>query len=69
MNAISSLSIVLQDTPHNQLLLHFAQKVASGAFTDKSLFMDFTSTMVTLAECQERGRGLQGMCYPPAFDE
>lgn len=69
MNAISSLSIVLQDAPHNQLLLRFARKVASGAFKDKPLFMDFTSTMVTLAERQERGHGLQGMRYPPAFDE
>jgi hypothetical protein len=31
--------------------------------------MDFTSAMVTLAERQERGRGLQGMHYPPAFNE
>jgi hypothetical protein len=31
--------------------------------------MDFTSAMVTLAEREESGRGLQGMRYPPAFDE
>jgi hypothetical protein len=31
--------------------------------------MDFTSAMVTMAERRERGHGLQGMPYPPAFKE
>lgn len=60
---------MIQDAPNNKLLIRFAQKVASGAFKDKPLFMDFTSAMVTLAEHQECGHGLQGMHYPPAFDK
>jgi hypothetical protein len=59
----------LQDTPNNQLLFRFARSVASGTLKDKPMFMDFTLAMLTRAECQERGRGLQGMHYPPAFDE
>ena len=59
----------LQDTPNNKLLYRFARSVASGTLKDKPMFMDFTSAMLTLAERQECGRGLQGMHYPPAFDE
>ncbi|KAH8987035.1 hypothetical protein EDB92DRAFT_1801576, partial [Lactarius akahatsu] len=65
---IASL-ITLQNAPHNELLLRFARKVATGGFDDKPEFMAFTSAIVTMTERQERGRGLQGMHYPPAFDE
>ena len=58
-----------KDAPHDQLLLRFARKVAAGTFEDKPIFLDFTSAMVTLAERHDRGHGLQGMRYPPAFDE
>lgn len=44
-------------------------KVAAGSFKDKPIFLDFTSAMVTLAERHDCGHGLQGMCYPPAFNE
>jgi hypothetical protein len=69
ISAILLLSRTLQDAPNDKLLLRFARKVASGAFNDNPLFMDFTSAMVIMAERQERGRGLQGMPYPPAFKE
>jgi hypothetical protein len=43
--------------------------VASGAFKDKPLFMDFTEVMVAVADREARGRGMQGMDYPPAYNE
>ncbi|KAI9438716.1 hypothetical protein H4582DRAFT_2146243 [Lactarius indigo] len=58
-----------KDAPHDQLLLRFARGVAAGTFKDKPRFLEFTSAMVTLAERHNRGHGLQGMRYPPAFDE
>ncbi|KAH9010301.1 hypothetical protein EDB84DRAFT_1570618 [Lactarius hengduanensis] len=66
----SGLSAIFdKNAPHNELLLRFARKVATGGFDDKPEFMTFTSAIVTMTERQERGRGLQGMHYPPAFDE
>jgi hypothetical protein len=43
--------------------------VASGTFKDKPLFMDFTEVMVALADREARGRGMQGMDYPPAYNK
>ncbi|KAH9032049.1 hypothetical protein EDB85DRAFT_1890890 [Lactarius pseudohatsudake] len=58
-----------KDAPHDQLLFRFARGVADGLFEDKPMFLTFTSAMVTLSERHARGHGLQGMRYPPAFDE
>ncbi|KAH8976531.1 hypothetical protein EDB86DRAFT_2807530, partial [Lactarius hatsudake] len=58
-----------KDAPHDQLLFRFAHGVADGIFKDKPMFLTFTSAMVTLSECHNRGHRLQGMRYPPAFDE
>ena len=47
------------------LLLQFACKVTAG-FNNKPVFINFTSAMVTLAECHDWGHDLQGMQSIPS---
>ena len=47
------------------LLLQFVCKVTAG-FNNKPVFINFTSAMVTLAECHDWGHDLQGMQSIPS---
>ena len=58
-----------QTCNHGETLTRFVRQVVAGRFNDKKVFMDLVHVLVVDAERLEKGRGLQNMKYPPAFDD
>ncbi|KAF8197121.1 hypothetical protein BJ912DRAFT_923213 [Pholiota molesta] len=47
----------------------FARQFAQGKFDDDEVFTGLVEVMVLRVEREDKGRGMQNMTYPPAFDE
>ncbi|KAF8959326.1 hypothetical protein BDZ97DRAFT_1923016 [Flammula alnicola] len=63
------LGNLLSEESEDNIFLRFARQFAQGKFEKDNVFIDMIKVMVARVEREERGRGMQNMQYPPAFDE
>ncbi|KJA28105.1 hypothetical protein HYPSUDRAFT_129671, partial [Hypholoma sublateritium FD-334 SS-4] len=66
---ILGLGDLLSEESDDSILLRFARSYAEGKFDKNQAFLEMLSVMVSRADREQKGRGLQNMYYPPAFDE
>ncbi|KJA12984.1 hypothetical protein HYPSUDRAFT_152102, partial [Hypholoma sublateritium FD-334 SS-4] len=62
------LTVYFQDSDES-MMSQFARAFAEGRFEKNQVFLDMINVMILRSEREKKGRGMQNMHYPPAFDE
>ncbi|KAH9016984.1 hypothetical protein EDB85DRAFT_1897861 [Lactarius pseudohatsudake] len=69
MYSLGFSELINGSSSHSETLTHFVSQVVAGNFDDKLVFLELVQVLTGQAERHVRGRGLQNMKYPPAFDD